>query len=131
MRFSAIPLGAALGIEVRQPYLFPKFVDYALASLRREDLVGPVPAELLTDGVRAGIERTCRAEDLGRLDPGTVHGKLALREAFPGVYAAWRSKDPIEVRRSGRPVNLIWSMSDDLLKALEVGSIAGLLVVCC
>lgn len=97
MDFSAVPLGKALGIEVRQPYLFPKVVDYALGSLAREDLVGPVRPELLTEDVRRGIERFCRAEDLGRLEGGVTHGKLALREAFPGVYSAWRSKDPIEV----------------------------------
>jgi hypothetical protein len=111
MDFSAVPLGKALGIEVRQPYLFPKVVDYALGSLAREDLVGPVKSELLTEDVRRGIERFCRAEDLGRLEGVVTHGKLALREAFPGVFSAWRSKDPIEVWGQGYSVSFIWVIS--------------------
>jgi hypothetical protein len=121
MDFSAVPLGKALGIEVRQPYLIPKVVDYALGSLAREDLVGPVKPEMLTEDVRRGIERFCRAEDLGRLEGGVTHGKLALREAFPGVYSAWRSKDPIEVWGRGLLCffYLVYSVQDLWTKLAE------------
>jgi asparagine synthase (glutamine-hydrolysing) len=70
MRFSSFPLGEALGVKVRAPFLHPKVVAFA-ATLSREDLVGSYA--------------------------GTTTGKLLLRFAFPEVPEAWRRKDPIEV----------------------------------
>ncbi len=70
MRFSSFPLGQALGVKVRAPFLDPRVVAFA-AGLGREDLVG--------------------SRD------GTTMGKVLLRFAFPEVPAVWRRKDPIEV----------------------------------
>ncbi|HYY47100.1 MAG TPA: asparagine synthase-related protein [Thermoplasmata archaeon] len=70
MRFSSIPLGQALGVDVRTPYTAPEVVAFA-AGLRKGDKVG------VHEGVRVG--------------------KYILRLAFPEVEARWRRKDPIEV----------------------------------
>jgi asparagine synthase (glutamine-hydrolysing) len=69
MRFSSFPLGEALGVRVRAPFLDPVVKEFAL-SLGKGNLVG---------------ERE-----------GATHGKLVLREAFPEVENRWRRKDPIE-----------------------------------
>ena len=70
MRFSSIPLGAALGIEVKTPYLDPAVVACALRLSKAQKV-----------GVRGGV----------------TYGKFLLRLAFPEVEACWRRKDPIEV----------------------------------
>ncbi len=70
MRFSSVPLGAALGIEVKTPYLDPAVVAFALRLSKAQKV-----------GVRGGV----------------THGKFLLRLAFPEVEACWRRKDPIEV----------------------------------
>jgi len=70
MRFSSVPLGAALGIEVKTPYLDSAVVASAL--------------------------RLTRAQKVGVRD-GVTYGKFLLRLAFPQVEACWRRKDPIEV----------------------------------
>jgi asparagine synthase (glutamine-hydrolysing) len=70
MRFSSIPLGKALGVDVHTPYLDPAVVGFAL-RLGKDAKVG---------------ERE-----------GSTHGKLLLRLAFPDLEASWRRKDPIEV----------------------------------
>lgn len=70
MRFSSIPLGEALGVKVRAPFLDPDVARFAL-TLPKDRLVGE----------RGGV----------------THGKLILREAFPQVENRWRRKDPIEI----------------------------------
>ncbi len=70
MRFSSVPLGAALGIDVKTPYLDPAVVAFALRLSKAQKV-----------GVRAGV----------------TYGKFLLRLAFPEVEACWRRKDPIEV----------------------------------
>lgn len=70
MRFSSIPLGQALRVEVRTPYTDPEIVAFA-TRLRKADKVG------VHEGVRMG--------------------KYLLRLAFPEVDTRWRRKDPIEV----------------------------------
>lgn len=70
MRFSSVPLGAALGVRVETPYQNPDVVAFALRLTRNEKV-----------GVRDGV----------------THGKFLLRLAFPEVDACWRRKDPIEV----------------------------------
>jgi asparagine synthase (glutamine-hydrolysing) len=72
MRFSSLPLGAALGLEVRIPYADPRVRDFAL-GLGAADLVGE----------RRGVR----------------HGKWILRQAFSGWLpeeVVWRVKTPIE-----------------------------------
>ncbi|KAJ3300377.1 hypothetical protein HK104_001340 [Borealophlyctis nickersoniae] len=74
MKFCAVPLAAAIGIErVVQPYLDPDVVQFAL-TCKKSELVKVVDAET-----------------------NKLHGKLILREAFPEAKAQWRRKDPIEV----------------------------------
>ncbi len=73
MRFNGPRLGAAVGVEVRSPYLHEDVVAHAV-TLRGADLV------LERDGVRLG--------------------KAPLRRAFAGELGerhAYRRKDPIEV----------------------------------
>jgi asparagine synthase (glutamine-hydrolysing) len=70
MRFSSVPLGRALGIEVRAPYTDPDIVAFAF--------------------------RQPRDFKVGRRGGETV-GKWILRWAFPDCPARWRRKDPIEV----------------------------------
>ncbi len=70
MRFSSIPMGAALRVDVKAPYTDPGIVRFAL-SLEKTDKVG--------------------------LHEGATYGKFILRLAFPEVEARWRGKDPIEV----------------------------------
>lgn len=70
MRFSSIPLGAALGIRAQTPFLDPEVVAFALA-LSKDDKVG--------------------------FHDGVTFGKYLLRLAFPGLETIWRRKDPIEV----------------------------------
>ncbi|KND04564.1 uncharacterized protein SPPG_00285 [Spizellomyces punctatus DAOM BR117] len=71
MRFCAGPLAKALGLDVVQPYLDPRIIEFAL-TCRKQELVG-------TD------------------EGGMMHGKWILREAFPEAHSRWRKKDPIEV----------------------------------
>lgn len=70
MRFSSVPLGAAIGVRVETPYRDPDVVAFALRLPKSEKV-----------GVRDGV----------------THGKFLLRLAFPEVDACWRRKDPIEV----------------------------------
>src|SRR2546422_3364911 len=56
MRFSSVPLGAALGIEVKTPYLDPAVVAFALRLSKAQKV-----------GVRGGV----------------TYGKFLLRLAFP------------------------------------------------
>ncbi|GBG72075.1 hypothetical protein CBR_g11009 [Chara braunii] len=81
MSFSACPLGQALGIEVRQPYLHPRVIEFA-KTCTKAHLVGEANMD-----VPAHIDRP----------KDSIYGKLILRQAFPGVHSAWRRKDPIEV----------------------------------
>ncbi len=72
MRFSAGPLGQALGVEVRSPYLDRAVVDFAVALDPRHKI--------------------------GWRD-GECHGKWVLRQAFEDllpVSFAWRTKTPAE-----------------------------------
>ncbi len=70
MRFSSVPLGRALGVEVRAPYTDPAVVRFAVELPKRYKV-----------GTHEG--RPC--------------GKMLLRWAFPETLAVWRRKDPIEV----------------------------------
>jgi asparagine synthase (glutamine-hydrolysing) len=70
MRFSSVPLGAALGVTVLAPYTDPAVVRFATA---------------LPKGRKVGLH------------DGTTFGKIILREAFPETVSCWRRKDPIEV----------------------------------
>jgi hypothetical protein len=70
MDFSAVKLGAALGIHVASPFTQPAVIQKALTLTK--------------------------AECVGERD-GTTMGKLPLRLAFPEVPTCWRVKDPIEV----------------------------------
>ncbi|KAJ2668379.1 hypothetical protein IWW42_005247 [Coemansia sp. RSA 1085] len=72
MRFCAIPLAKSLGIAVWSPYLDGRVIEFATSN-------SEIPASLL----------------IGEFS-GAVHGKLILRQAFPGVVAAARGKEPIE-----------------------------------
>jgi len=73
MRFSSVPLGKALGVEVRPPFLDPQF----RASAEKIDVTLKV-----------------------RKDKGQTWGKWVLRKAFEGIISkevAWRVKAPLEV----------------------------------
>ncbi len=70
MRFSSMPMGKALDVDVRAPYTDPELVRFATGLPKR-----------LKVGVRDGA---------------TV-GKWVLRWAFPECPSQWRRKDPIEV----------------------------------
>jgi len=73
MHFNGPELGAALGIDVRSPFLHPAVVDYALS----------LPGEAMV------LDRA-----------GERHGKAPLRRAFApllGERHAYRRKDPIEI----------------------------------
>lgn len=72
MQFSSNKLGAALGLEIQQPFCDSALVDVALA---------------LSPEVKV------------RERAGVVHGKWLLRRAFEAELGelAWRAKDPIEV----------------------------------
>ena len=73
MRFSSVPLGKALGVEVRIPFLDPEFRAYA-------------------ERVDVGLK--VRSEN------GQTWGKWVLRKAFEGIISkevAWRVKAPLEV----------------------------------
>jgi asparagine synthase (glutamine-hydrolysing) len=72
MQFSSNKLGAALGLEIQQPYCDSALVDFALA----------ISPELKV-----------------RERAGMVYGKWLLRRAFEAELGeiAWRAKDPIEV----------------------------------
>lgn len=70
MRFSSFPMGEALGVTVRAPYLDPHVVEFS--------------------------RHLSKGEKVATLD-GTTHGKYLLRLAFPEVPNRWRRKDPIEV----------------------------------
>ena len=72
MRFSSKPLGDAVGVKVKIPYLDPLFMDYAKK----------VPVKL-----KVNIEN------------GVKYGKWLLRKAYEGVIpneVVWRSKAPCE-----------------------------------
>jgi asparagine synthase (glutamine-hydrolysing) len=72
MRFSASPLGEAVGVEVKQPYLDPLFMEYAKN----------VPVKL-----KVNIEN------------GVKYGKWLMRKAYESVIpneVVWRSKAPCE-----------------------------------
>jgi asparagine synthase (glutamine-hydrolysing) len=72
MHFSAIPLGEAVGVEVKQPYLDPLFMEYAKN----------VPVKL-----KVSIEN------------GVKYGKWLMRKAYESVIpkeVAWRGKAPCE-----------------------------------
>jgi len=72
MRFSSKPLGNAVGVKVKIPYLDPLFMDYAKK----------VPVKL-----KLNIEN------------GVKYGKWLMRKAYEGVIpneVVWRSKAPCE-----------------------------------
>jgi len=72
MRFSSKPLGDAVGVKVKIPYLDPLFMDYAKK----------VPVKL-----KVNIEN------------GVKYGKWLLRKAYEGVIpneVVWQSKAPCE-----------------------------------
>lgn len=75
MRFSAFPMGEALGVRICAPYLDPEVVAFS-RGLGKADKVATVQ--------------------------GTTHGKYILRLAFPEVENRWRRKDPIEVGSGSR-----------------------------
>lgn len=70
MRFSSIPLGKVLGIDVQAPYTDPEVVRFATGLPKRFKVA--------------------------QHDGATV-GKWVLRWAFPECPSRWRRKDPIEV----------------------------------
>jgi asparagine synthase (glutamine-hydrolysing) len=70
MRFSSVPLGKALGVEVRAPYTDPAIIRFATRLPKRLKVAQ-------YDGVTVG--------------------KWVLRWAFPECPSRWRRKDPIEV----------------------------------
>ena len=72
MQFSSSPLGKAVGVQVKQPYLDPIFIEYAKK----------VPIELKVN-----------------IKNGTKYGKWLLRKAYDGLIpneVVWRSKTPCE-----------------------------------
>jgi asparagine synthase (glutamine-hydrolysing) len=72
MRFSSVPLGKAVGVEVKQPYLDPEFREFA------ENL--PIKLKVnMTNGVK--------------------YGKWLMRKSYENVIpneVAWRGKAPCE-----------------------------------
>ncbi|MBS7659074.1 MAG: asparagine synthase-related protein [Candidatus Bathyarchaeia archaeon] len=73
MCFSSIPMGKALGIEVKTPYLDPEFKQFAM---------------------NLNIKYKIKEEK------GQMWGKWIMRKAFEDILPpeiAWRRKDPIEV----------------------------------
>ena len=72
MRFSSRPLGDAIGVNVKIPYLDPLFTDYAKK----------VPVKLKVN-----------------MENGLKYGKWLMRKAYEGVIpkdVAWRGKAPCE-----------------------------------
>jgi asparagine synthase (glutamine-hydrolysing) len=72
MHFSALPLGEAAGVEVKQPYLDPLFMEYAKN----------VPVKLKVN-----------------MENGVKYGKWLMRKAYEGVIpneVVWRAKAPCE-----------------------------------
>jgi asparagine synthase (glutamine-hydrolysing) len=72
MHFSALPLGEAVGVEVKQPYLDPLFIDYAKK----------VPVKLKVN-----------------MENGMKYGKWLMRKAYEGMIpneVVWRTKAPCE-----------------------------------
>ena len=72
MHFSAVPLGKAVGVEVKQPYLDPLFVEYA---------------KKVSVKLKVNIENE------------TKYGKWLMRKAYESVIpkdVAWRGKAPCE-----------------------------------
>jgi asparagine synthase (glutamine-hydrolysing) len=72
MRFSAVPLGEAVGVKVKQPYLDPLFMEYAKKV--------PVKFKVNTEN-------------------GIKYGKWLMRKAYEDLipkHVAWRSKAPCE-----------------------------------
>ena len=72
MRFSALPLGEAVGVEVKQPYLDPLFMEYAKN----------VPVRLKVN-----------------MENGEKYGKWLMRKAYENVIpneVVWRTKAPCE-----------------------------------
>ena len=73
MLFSSVPIGKAVGVEVKTPYLDPEFKDFA---------------------IKLSSKYKVREEN------GKMWGKWIMRKAFEKVLPAeiaWRRKDPIEV----------------------------------
>ncbi|MBC7129627.1 asparagine synthase, partial [Candidatus Bathyarchaeota archaeon] len=73
MFFSSVPMGKALGVDVKTPYLDPDFKDFAM---------------------KLSVEYKIREEE------GKMWGKWIMRKAFENILPpeiAWRRKDPIEV----------------------------------
>eukprot|EP00127_Corallochytrium_limacisporum_P006424 Clim_evm14s227 gene=Clim_evmTU14s227 len=90
--FSTINLGRIKGLDVRSPYLTEEFIDVAMKSLTKADLIG-----------EAWMEVQPLKEDQtteGRIRH--VTGKIPLREAFPKSPSRWRRKDPIELGSGSR-----------------------------
>jgi asparagine synthase (glutamine-hydrolysing) len=72
MRFSSVPLGEAVGVEVKQPYLDPIFMKFAKK----------VPVKLKVNTIN-----------------GVKYGKWLMRKAYEGEIpkeVAWRGKAPCE-----------------------------------
>jgi asparagine synthase (glutamine-hydrolysing) len=72
MHFSSVPLGEAVGVEVKQPYLDPMFMEFAKE----------VPFKLKVN-----------------TENGVKYGKWLMRKAYEGVIpneVAWRGKAPCE-----------------------------------
>ncbi|MGB9960163.1 MAG: asparagine synthase-related protein [Candidatus Bathyarchaeales archaeon] len=73
MLFSSVPIGKAVGVEVKTPYLDPEFKEFAM---------------------KLSIKHKVREEK------GMKWGKWIMRKAFENILPpeiAWRRKDPIEV----------------------------------
>ncbi|MEM2911551.1 MAG: asparagine synthase-related protein [Candidatus Bathyarchaeia archaeon] len=73
MVFSSVPIGKAVGIDVKTPYLDPEFKEFAM---------------------KLNVKHKVREEN------GKIWGKWIMRKAFENVLPpeiAWRRKDPIEV----------------------------------
>lgn len=73
MTFSSIPLGKAIGLEVKTPFLDPEFMDFAM---------------------KLDMQYKVREEN------GQKWGKWVMRKAFEELLPkeiAWRRKDPVEV----------------------------------
>jgi asparagine synthase (glutamine-hydrolysing) len=72
MHFSSVPLGEVVGVEVKQPYLDPMFIEFAKK----------VPVKLKVNTVN-----------------GVKFGKWLMRKAYEGVIpteVVWRGKAPCE-----------------------------------
>ncbi|KAJ3327515.1 hypothetical protein HDU76_011657 [Blyttiomyces sp. JEL0837] len=110
MKFSAVPLGKALGIQVVQPFLDPDVIAYSM-TLEKSDLVGDVDVP---------IQPGNQSNESSTKSTSERHGKLILRYAFPEAYSCWRTKQPVEV---GSGTTMIGTEFEKRQKDLDVESI--------